>query len=48
MNNNEDIWSGGSIRKTTDGKKYDERHVHRMTNNDNQTTSEEEKETNHV
>lgn len=32
MNNNEDIWSGGSIRKTTDGEKYDEWYVQRMIN----------------
>lgn len=32
MDNNDDIWSGGSIRKASDGKKYDEWAVQHMIN----------------
>ena len=32
MDNNDDIWSGGSIRKDSDGKKYDEWAVQHMIN----------------
>ena len=32
MNDDDDIWSGGSIRMATDGKKYDECAVQRMIN----------------
>lgn len=32
--NNDDIWAGGSIRKSTDGKQYDEWAVKYMINSD--------------
>lgn len=32
MDNNDDIWAGGSIRKATDGKQYDEWAVKYMIN----------------
>lgn len=32
MDNNDDIWAGGSIRKSTDGKQYDEWAVQSMFN----------------
>ena len=32
MDNNDDIWSGGSLRKASDGKKFDEWAVQHMIN----------------